>query len=126
MSEEELNLTRVIKSPPSSTDLKRGRQVLTRTMGLIGERGWIQEQLRGPKGEVCLIGAFRLAATDGSYINFIPSYLMDDGVRLAYRKLLLEAKRRGAYTLPLFNDEVARSIQDVFDLIAAAIRQIRE
>lgn len=100
---------------------EEARQMVSRTGEILAERGWTRESLRDDHGRVCLLGAFRLAATGGRYIQLVPARFTGQPYQLAHRALLHEARLRGAHNLPTFNDEVAGGMEDVLTLVADAV-----
>jgi hypothetical protein len=93
--------------------------LMQRALGVLDERGWTKVRFMNRQGNVCLLGALRVA--DGGQARWplhrSPAY------RQAVARLNRLAQERGHNRVTFFNDDPGTGYQDVVQFVQLAIGQ---
>lgn len=93
--------------------------LMNKALGVLDERGWTKVRFKNRQGNVCLVGALRVA--DGGPARWplhrSPAY------RKAVARLNRLAQERGHNRATFFNDDPGTEYHDVVQFVQQAIRQ---
>ena len=105
------------RADPASSD--DPALLMRRALGVLDERGWTKVRFKNRQGNVCLLGALRVA--DGgparSPLHRSPAY------RQAVARLNRLAQELGHNRATFFNDDPGTGYQDVVHFVQLAISQ---
>jgi hypothetical protein len=93
--------------------------LMQKALGVLDERGWTKVRFTNRRGNVCLLGALRVA--DGGQARW--PYHRSPAYRQAVARLNRLAQERGHNRATFFNDDLGTGYQDVIQFVQQAISQ---
>lgn len=108
-----------VEVPAIVKPLEPWRQLLLDTAHYIREHGWTQYQAHDGRGAVCLTGALLATIDSAATLGMRGSLFIS-----ASNAIQAEIVLRGGpdYSLPRWNDQPGRTVEEVLDVLEAAAR----